>query len=414
MPGLSAWMFDVAWPNVLLYLPLMAQLSATTVLLLRLLPGAWRPSPLMARSTRPEQLGAVSVLVPTLNEVTRLAPCLQGLTLQGYVLREILVVDSQSTDGTQALVKTFQQQDPRIRLLSDEPLPPGWVGRPWALDYGFRHSSTASTWILGIDADTQPQPGLVAALAQAMEDQGYDLVSLAPKFILKTPGEFWLQPALLITLVYRFGAAGTVLASDQRVMANGQCFMVRRDLLERLGGYQSARSSFCDDVTLARYAAQQGARVGFWDGSELLRVRMYEGMAETWREWGRSLDLKDASSPVQLWGDWWFLMLVQGLPWLLTPGLIALNVKAGDSWPLSLELWLWLNLALVGLRLGLQGAIASAYCFDQAPGRWAFWLSPLADVAAVVRIGLSSWQRPKQWRGRQYPDQPLALSSAKE
>jgi dolichol-phosphate mannosyltransferase len=141
---------------------------------------------------------------------------------------------------------------------------------------------------------------------------------------------------------------------------------------------------------------------------------MYEGMAETWREWGRSLDLKDASSPVQLWGDWLFLLLVQGLPWLLMPGLIALKVKAGDSWSLSLEVWLWLNLALVSLRLGLQGAIASAYCFDQAPGRWAFWLSPLADVAAVFRIGLSSWQRPRQWRGRQYPDQSLALSSSKE
>ncbi len=344
------------------------------------------------------------MVVPTLNEANRLGPCLEGLTLQSYVLREILIVDSQSTDGTQALVKTIQQQDPRLRLLSDGPLPTGWVGRPWALDYGFRHSASASTWILGIDADTRPQPGLVAALAQAMEDQGYDLVSLAPQFILKTPGEFWLQPALLITLVYRFGAAGTGPGTSQRVMANGQCFMVRRELLERLGGYQAARSSFCDDVTLARYAAAQGARVGFWDGSKLLQVRMYEGMAETWREWGRSLDLKDASPPLQLWGDWVFLVLVQGLPWLLAPSLMALRLWAEPIWCLPLGLLLGLNLGLLGLRLGLQGAIAGAYYFDKAPGRWAFWLSPLADIAAVVRIGLSSWQRPRQWRGRQYPD----------
>lgn len=413
MVGLSVKIFAVSGLIIIPCLILVAQLPAAAILLSRLLPGAWRPAPLTAKPTRPDQLGTVSVVVPTLNEVNRLGPCLQGLSLQGYVLREILIVDSQSTDGTQALVKTIQKQDPRFRLLSDWPLPPGWVGRPWALDYGFRHSSPTSTWILGIDADTHPQPGLVAALAQAMEDQGYDLVSLSPQFILKTPGEFWLQPALLITLVYRFGAAGTGPITSQRVMANGQCFMVRRELLERLDGYDAARSSFCDDVTLARHAAAQGARVGFWDGSQLLQVRMYEGMAETWREWGRSLDLKDASSSLQLWGDWLFLVLVQGLPWLVTPSLIALRFWAAPVWCLPLGLLLALNLGLLGLRLGLQGAIASAYCFDQAPGRWAFWLSPLTDIAAVFRIGLSSWQRPRQWRGRQYPDQPPTPSPSR-
>jgi dolichol-phosphate mannosyltransferase len=122
---------------------------------------------------------------------------------------------------------------------------------------------------LGIDADTQPQPGLVAALAKVMEQEDFDLVSLAPRFILKQAGEFWLQPALLITLVYRFGPAGSPSGAAQRVMANGQCFMVRRTLLEQLDGYRAASTSFCDDVTLARYAAAQGAKVGFWDGSRL-------------------------------------------------------------------------------------------------------------------------------------------------
>lgn len=372
------------------------------VLLSRLARGPFRRPPLQATRATVGQIGSVSVVVPTLNEAERLSPCLEGLTRQGYELREVLVVDSWSTDGTQAIVKAYQAQDPRLRLLTDDPLPQGWVGRPWALDYGFRHSNPASTWVLGIDADTQPQPGLIAALAQAMEQEGYDLVSLAPRFILKTAGEFWLQPALLMTLVYRFGPAGTTDGEPQRVMANGQCFMVRRTLLESLDGYSAARSSFCDDVTLARQAAAQGARVGFWDGSQLLRVRMYEGMAETWREWGRSLDLKDAATEPQLWWDFAFLALVQGLPWLLAPWLGVLKVFSTVEWSLTLQVWLGLNSALILVRLAMQGAIASAYVFDSAPGRWAFWLSPLADLAAVVRIGLSSWRRPTQWRGRQY------------
>ncbi|HSM82946.1 MAG TPA: glycosyltransferase family 2 protein [Nodosilinea sp.] len=376
------------------------------VLLSRLVQGPFRRPPLQPAQPNLDQLGTVSVVIPTLNEANRLRPCLEGLTHQGYEVREILVVDSRSTDGTQALVQTYQRHDPRLRLLEDSPLPPGWVGRPWALDYGFRHTAAASTWVLGIDADTQPQPGLVAALARAMDQEGYDLVSLAPQFILKHPAEFWLQPALLMTLVYRFGPAGSDNPSAQRVMANGQCFMVRRTLLETLNGYTSAATSFCDDVTLARHAANQGAKVGFWDGTRLLRVRMYEGLSETWQEWGRSLDLKDAAPPAQIWWDWAFLALVQGLPWLLMPALLVLRLALPQAWSLSLQLLLAVNGGLLVTRLAMQVAVASAYDLKGSAGAWAFWLSPLADLAAVARIGLSSLRRPTQWRGRQYPPAP--------
>ncbi|WP_017299113.1 2'-O-glycosyltransferase CruG [Nodosilinea nodulosa] len=380
---------------------LAVQVPMLAVLLSRLIKGPFRRPPLAPERPTLDQLGTVSVVVPTLNEASRLGPCLDGLTRQGYEMREVLVVDSRSTDGTQAIVKNYQTRDPRLRLLEDSPLPQGWVGRPWALDYGFRHAASASTWILGIDADTQPQPGLVAALAKAMETEGYDLVSLAPRFRLKDPGEFWLQPALLMTLIYRFGPAGCSSNSSQRVMANGQCFMVRRSLLEQLDGYRVASASFCDDVTLARFAAAQGAQVGFWDGSRLLKVRMYEGMAETWREWGRSLDLKDAAPAPQLWWDLAFLVLLQGLPWVLVPGLWLHQQGRPESWSLFLQLLWGVNLGLLAVRVGMQAAVASAYDLKES-GAWAFWLSPLADLAAVVRIGLSSLRRPTQWRGRQY------------
>ncbi len=384
------------------FILVLLQLPALLILLSRLLKGPFRRGPIRPESTTPEQVGTVSVVVPTLNEADRLRPCLDGLIRQGREVREIIVVDSQSTDGTRDIVLSYQARDSRVRLLTDDPLPQGWVGRPWALDYGFRHSSSGSTWFLGVDADTQPQPGLVSALLTNMERDGYDLVSLAPRFILKSPGEFWLQPALLMTLVYRFGPAGSSVAEPRRAMANGQCFMVRRSCLDQLDGYRTASSSFCDDVTLARNLAVQGARVGFWDGSQVLLVRMYEGMRETWQEWGRSLDLKDASSPGQLWSDVIFLTLTQGLPWILVPVLWGLKQLAPADGSLILQVLWAINLSLIMIRLGMQGAVASAYRFNGARGGWAFVLSPLADLPAVVRIALSALQTPTQWRGRQY------------
>jgi dolichol-phosphate mannosyltransferase len=380
---------------------LLIQLPATAILLSRLVKGPSRLPPIAPKNPTPEFLGAVSVVIPTLNEALRISPLLDAISRQSYEVREIIVVDSKSGDGTPDLVKAAQQKDPRFRLMTDDPLPTGWVGRPWALHYGFLQTSEGSEWFLGMDADTQPSPGLVAGLVKTAEAQGYDLVSLSPQFILKYPGECLLQPALLMTLLYRFDPAGVNTKQSERVMANGQCFLCRRSVLAAVGGYTSASGSFCDDVTLARNIAASGFKVGFLDGAKVLKVRMYEGAMETWKQWGRSLDLKDASSRAQIWGDLWLLSAVQGLPLIVVLSYLCASrtVPLSPSPPLLL---LGLNLFLLVIRFAMLFAIAPSYDRTQANGGWLFWLSPLADPVAVLRIFLSAFRTPTEWRGRKY------------
>ncbi|MEM7757340.1 MAG: 2'-O-glycosyltransferase CruG [Cyanobacteria bacterium P01_A01_bin.40] len=375
---------------------LVSQVVSTAILLSRLLKGASRRAPLQPETANPDLLGKVSVVVPTLNEAGRITPCLAGLSNQSYELREAIIVDSNSQDGTQDLVKAAGKSDPRLRLITDDPLPSGWVGRPWALHTGYLNTSPHSEWVLGLDADTEPQSGLIASLLKVAEAEDYDLISLAPQFILQYPGEWCLQPALLMTLLYRFDSAGVDAVSPSRVMANGQCFLCRRSVLANLDGYTSAAESFCDDVTLARNIAAAGYKVGFFDGSQVIRVRMYQGATETWQEWGRSLDLKDAASPAQVWGDVLFLGCIQALPLPLLL-LSSYLLYFGNSYPIIITLWS-LNAFLVLLRCGMLIAIAPSY----AGSSLFFWLSPLADQLAVCRILLSSLQQPKQWRGRNY------------
>jgi dolichol-phosphate mannosyltransferase len=380
---------------------LLIQLPATAILLSRLVKGPSRLPPIAPKNPTPELLGAVSVVIPTLNEALRISPLLDAISRQSYEVREIIVVDSKSGDGTPELVKAAQQKDPRFRLMTDDPLPTGWVGRPWALHFGFLHTSEGSEWFLGMDADTQPSPGLVAGLVKTAEEQGYDLVSLSPQFILKYPGECLLQPALLMTLLYRFDPAGVNTDQPERVMANGQCFLCRRSVLAGVGGYTSASGSFCDDVTLARNIAASGFKVGFLDGAKVLKVRMYEGAMETWQQWGRSLDLKDASSRAQIWGDLWLLSAVQGLPLIVVLSYLSVSrtIPLSPSPPLVL---LGLNLFLLVIRFAMLFAIAPSYDRTQANGGWLFWLSPLADPVAVLRIFLSAFRTPTEWRGRKY------------
>jgi dolichol-phosphate mannosyltransferase len=367
--------------------------AALALLAIRLLPGRTRRPPEPPRPHASAADGDVSVVVATLEEAARLQPCLDGLIAQGSVVREILVVDSGSEDGTPDLVRASAARDPRIRLLRDPPLPPEWVGKVWALQHGLE--SAAGEWVLGMDADTMPQPGCVGGALAAAVELRFDAVSFAPRFRIESAAERWLQPALLVTLVYRFGATGTEV-DPERVMANGQCFLARRVVLVGAGGYSSARASFSDDVTLARTLARAGARVGFLDGSRLFDVRAYTSAREAWREWGRSLDLKDSSTRLRQWGDVAFLLIVQGTPLLALLGL-GLSALAGRV-PEGARALALTSGALLAVRLLLQFALAPSYQRRGVP----FWLSPLADPLAAIRILLSTARRPRRWRSRSY------------
>jgi dolichol-phosphate mannosyltransferase len=384
---------------IICFILLLFQSVCFFILLSRLFRGATRFPPLKPQSTNPSLLGKVSVVVPTLNEVDRMDKMLEGITRQSYEVKEIIIVDSNSQDGTRDKVINASKNDPRIRLVTDPPLPTKWVGRPWALHNGFLNSSDTSKWILGIDADTQPQKGLIPSLVNFAETNNYDVVSLSPQFILKDAGEWWLQPALLMTLLYRFESSGVDAKSAETVMANGQCFLIKREVLEAIDGYTCASSSFCDDVTLARYVASLGYKVGFADGAKIIKVRMYEGLQETWREWGRSLDLKDAGSKAQLWAECGFLALIQGLP--LSIVLIGFFFCSHLNF-LSFYLLYILNCILLLIRFALLGAIAPSYQFTKSPKELFFLISPTADIVAVIRIFLSALQKPRQWRGRNY------------
>lgn len=379
---------------------LAVQVPLLLLLLVRLIPGRTRRPPIAPRLT-PRTDTTVTVVVATLNEAKRIGPCLEGLMAQTEPMLEVLIVDSRSTDGTRELVEAASARDPRIRLVTDDPLPAGWVGKVWALETGLRQAKGA--WVLGIDADTVPAPGLVGAVVDAVEQDGYDVASFSPQFRDQTPAERFVQPAMLVTLVYRCGAAGATQPPPDRVLANGQCFVARRALLEQHGGYAPARASFCDDVTLARHLASHGARVGFLDGSKIIQVSAYVSLAEMWREWGRSFDLKDATPTWRRWIDVALVWSAQALPLPMLLGLAA--VLTSMRWPAAdnplamlLEALVLVNASALLMRLLMLVALRQSY----AERGWPFWLSWLSDIAAAWRLTLSTARTPTRWRGRQY------------
>lgn len=330
----------------------------------------------------------VSVIVPVLNERNRLSPCLEGLVAQGAEVVEILVVDGGSDDGTQQLVSTYARRDPRVRLLRADPIPPLCNGKAWGLQMGLHSACPTTTWILTIDADVRPGASLTRALLAHAKRAKLTALSVATRQELESIGEGLLHPSLLTTLVYRFGIPGKVFHRVNEVLANGQCFLFRRDELETCGGFTGTYHSICEDITIARILVDAGYAVGFFEAGDLVTVKMYADGYDTWHNWPRSLSMHDRFSGISTLLGWLEVMLVQALPLPLFLFLAIVRMR-----------WNWLvmlNGNLVAMRIGILFGTAQAY--RRRP--WSYWLSPLCDLPVALQLGRSMLQRQHVWRGR--------------
>lgn len=350
----------------------MVRLLATAVLLRRLSTGRFRHGPLAPGA--PPVRGGVSVVIPARDEERRLAGALAPLAGERDVL-EVIVVDDESSDRTAEVARSAG-----ATVVAGAPRPAGWAGKTWALQQGLR--AARCEWVLFLDADTRPRPGLVAALVERAHS--CDVMSAGPRFVCESAGERLLHPSLLATIAYRVGASDAAGRPPpvHRTILNGQCVVVRRAPFARAGGWERVKGFTTEDVALARSLRREGWSVGFADAADLLDVRMYEGARETWSGWGRSIIDPEVSDRRRLALDLVVVWACMALP--------VLRLLAGRADRL--------DALLLAVRLGMLRAQVRSY----RPRGVAFWLSPLADPATAVRLTLSVLRPSRTWRGRTY------------
>jgi len=374
---------------------LAAQLVAAVRVIVRLARSA-RGQRIATVTDAPEPAAAtVTVIVPVLNEAHRLGPCLEGLVAQPPVVGEILVVDGGSTDGTQALVDRFAARDPRIRPVNVAPVPDDWNGKAWGLQVGWEERDPAARWILTTDADVRPRPALVPSLLEHARETGLEAFSVATPQRLSGAAEALVHPALLATLVYRYGIPGSVATEPDGVQANGQCFLASVPALERIGGFWSGQGAISEDVTIARSLVTAGVAVGFFEpagGVELVDVEMYDGWRDAWANWTRSLPMRDHRSGSRWWLRMAEMTLTMGFPPLvLLASAGRVRFRARDHQAL-----VRLNFGLAAMRYGVAAGMRRAY-LETPP---TYWLAPLLDPTVCVKLWVSALRRRHEWRGR--------------
>jgi dolichol-phosphate mannosyltransferase len=331
----------------------------------------------------------ISVLLPVLNEAERIARCLESLIAQPEEVYEILIVDGGSTDATPAIVERFRVKDRRVRWIDASPVDQHWTGKAWGLNFGLQRTDPSCQWILCVDADVRVSPELARSILEHAKKTGVSTFSVATRQHLSGKIEALIHPAMLTTLVYRFGSPGTATRNLHRVQANGQCFFSRRETLLDTGAFRAAQSSLCEDITIVRRLAECGEAVGFYEAGDLAGVTMYEHWRETWRNWPRSLPMRDQYFGWREAAGLFGVLVVQALPLPV----FALGIALGAP--------LWLIGAsgfLLALRLGVLFGLARAY--PKKP--WTYWLSPLFDLPVVLRIIQCALRRRHSWRGRTY------------
>ena len=354
-----------------------ALLTAHTTVNVRLLR---RPPP-----DPPPLTERVSVLLPLRDEAHRAGPCLRALLAALETCgtgAELLVLDDQSTDGTAELVRAITAGRARVRLLSGEPPPPGWLGKPWACAQLAEAAGADTTVLLFVDADVVLEPHAVAATIAQLRGAGLDLVSPYPRQVTETATERLVQPLLqwswLTTLPLRLAERSS---RPSTAAANGQLLAVDRTAYRRAGGHAAVREAVLDDLALLRAVKATGGRGGMTDGTDLAWCRMYEGWPQLRDGYTKSL---------------WAALGSPAGSVATAAGLSTLYV-----WP-ALAALLGSRAGTVGYLAGVAGRVVSA---RRTGGR--IWPDVLAHPASVLLLDwliAGSWvgrrRRSLRWKGR--------------
>ena len=233
-------------------------------------------------------LPALTVLIPARNEAATIAACVESVRGPW----DVVVLDDESSDGT-----TERAEAAGARVVAGRPVPPGWVGKVWACAQ-LADEARDSEILVFVDADVRLEPGAVPAAVGLLLDSGLDIVCPFPRQQAVTPTERLVQPLLqwswLTTLPLRRAERSS---RESMTAACGQFMVLRRDALERAGGFAAIRGAVLDDVALVRAVKATGGWGGVVDGTDVAHCRMYTDWPSLREGYSKSLWSAFGSGP---------------------------------------------------------------------------------------------------------------------
>jgi len=286
----------------------------------------------------PEDAPLISVIVPAHNEEAFIKECLESVLAQDYPRFELICVDDRSQDRTAEIVGSVFQDSERCRLLSAGELPSGWTGKCHALNSAVAHAR--GDWLAFLDSDSTLEKSALRQCYHEATIHGVNLVSLTPRFLMRTFWEKVLQPTFGAMCCILFPLGKVNDPSSDVACANGMFYMISRRAYERIGGHGAVRNLAVEDVGIGKIVKALGLGILMANGRRILKTRMYTNFCDIVKGWTRILS---ASMNYEL---------STAVRYLLIHSVMSFPVLAAALYvyvPTAMELWpsTWFILPLV-------------------------------------------------------------------
>ncbi len=320
----------------------------------------------------PSYHGRVCLCMPARNEAAAVGGALDSWLAQDYPGFFLWVVDDGSTDATTTILEEKSRLHPnRLRVLRNDSLPVGWLGKNHALNLAVQQpEALVADWLLFVDADVYSTPDLMRRVFAYLDDKPADILALlfavdAVGLVervavpLAVPGFLALVPPHQVPNPRHPAFAGI-----------GAFTLVKRSVYDAIGGHACAPLEAVDDMMLAYRIKKAGYINRLACGGPMLHLRMYRGLLDLVRGMRKNtaslpgwwaipvavpLLLVSYLSP--LWLPWVGHPILGFLVWILTPAIAGDASQRITGKPMD---WIWVFWPVNGLILG-------------AGMLWAFW-----------------------------------------
>ncbi|HET7082427.1 MAG TPA: glycosyltransferase family 2 protein [Candidatus Limnocylindria bacterium] len=233
----------------------------------------------------------VTLMVAARNEAPVIAKTLAGLVAQDYADEsgprfDVLLVDDGSTDETGALASLAAAEHPdRLRVARREP---GDGPRMKAAALSHAHPQARGEVIGVVDADASVAPDFVSRVMEAWRlDPG--AVAIQAQRRAHNRNEGWFAAAQDEELLTDMASQCGRRATDGTAELRGNGMFVRRDALERVGGWNP--TALTEDLELSTRLVAAGERIALASAAEVGE----EAVTTLWALWRQRLRWAEGS-----------------------------------------------------------------------------------------------------------------------
>lgn len=218
---------------------------------------------------------SVSVVVPTRNEASGINGLLESISRQTYPMTQVIIADGRSTDGTREAVAAH----PGV-ILVDNPRRHAAAGRNVAL------KRCTAEWVVFTDGDCRPAPDWAENL-MAAATSGPDVVGVGGRLTAEPENVFETVCArMLLSVILRHqdGSRRITTKGLDGALVTANC-AYRRDILERVGGFDERFSNFGEDIDLMFRVLDLNAGMLLHTANAVVVGDMPNTLAGTLKKW---------------------------------------------------------------------------------------------------------------------------------